>query len=63
MNLANWTPGENEHFAEMELIEIQPNFRGDRLTMISGSFGPFKPAKPINVPVWLAIYLKSRQKC
>ena len=63
MNLANYTPAENEFFAEDELIEIQPNFRGTKLEFISGTFGPFKPAKPIRVPIWLAIYLKQRQKC
>ena len=63
MNLGNYTPAENEFFAENELVEIQPNFRGSKLNFISGSFGPFKPAKPINVPLWLAVYLKQRQKC
>ena len=63
MNLANWTPQENEFFSEDELIEIQPNFRGDKLEFISGTFGPFKPAMPIKVPLWLAVYLKQRQKC
>ena len=58
MNLANWTPAENEFFAEDEHIEIQPNFRGEKLEFICGKFGPFRPAKPIKVPLWLAIYLK-----
>ena len=30
---------------------------------IQGSFGPFKPAKPTTVPLWLAIYLKQRNRC
>ena len=63
MNLGNWTPAENEFFAEDELIEIQPSFRGEKLEFISGTFGPFKPAMPIKVPLWLAVYLKQRQKC
>ena len=63
MNLGNLTPQENEFLCEDELVEIQPNFRGDKLCFIQGTFGPFKPAKPIHVPLWLAVYLKQRQKC
>uniref|UniRef100_A0A7S3N086 DNA replication complex GINS protein PSF2 n=1 Tax=Strombidium inclinatum TaxID=197538 RepID=A0A7S3N086_9SPIT len=63
MNLAKYTPQENEFMAEDELIEIEPQFKGDKISFISGEFGPFRPAKPINVPLWLAIYLKQRQKC
>ena len=63
MNLRNFTPSENEFFAENELIEILPSFKGDKLFFISGEFGPFKPAKPVSVPIWLAIYLKQRKKC
>ena len=57
------TPQEIEFFAENELIEIIPGFKGGKLNFICGSFGPFKPAKPIEVPLWLAIYLKQRKKC
>ena len=59
----NWTPSENEFFAENELIEIIPNFKGPKFTFMTGTFGPFKPSKPIQVPLWLAIYLKQRKKC
>ena len=58
MNLGQWTQAEKEFFCEDEIVEIIPNFRGDKLNLISGKFGPFKPAKPVNVPLWLAIYLK-----
>ena len=58
MNLGQYNPAEREFFCEDEIIEIIPNFRGDRLNLISGNFGPFKPAKPVNIPLWLAIYLK-----
>ena len=59
----NWTPLENEFFAENELIEIIPNFKGPKFSFVSGTFGPFKPSKPIQVPLWLAVYLKQRKKC
>lgn len=63
MNYKNYTPAENEFFAENELIQIVPNFREDAFNFVSGTFGPFRPAKPIAVPVWLAMYLKQRNKC
>ena len=59
----NWTPLENEFFAENELIEIIPNFKGPKFSFMTGTFGPFKPSKPIVVPLWLAVYLKQRKKC
>lgn len=33
------------------------------MEFISGTYGPFKPAKPVTVPLWLAVYLKQRKKC
>ena len=62
LNNRNWTPQENEFLAENELIEIIPNFRGNKLQFISGTFGPFRPAKPVEVPLWLAIYFKQRKR-
>ncbi len=65
MNLTqrSWTPAESEFFAENELVEIIPNFRGGKLEFLSGTFGEFKPAKPVSVPLWLAIFLKQRKRC
>jgi GINS complex subunit 2 len=59
----SWTPAETEFFAEQELVEIVPNFRGNSLSFVQGTFGPFKPAKPVSVPLWLAVYLKQRKRC
>lgn len=28
-----------------------------------GDLGPFNPGLPVDVPVWLALNLKQRQKC
>ena len=63
MNQRNWTPAENEFFAENSEIEIMPSFKGDRFTFVCGSYGPFRPSKPAQVPLWLAVYLKQRNKC
>ena len=40
-----------------------PNFREEAFAFVSGTFGPFRPAKPVTVPLWLAVYLKERNKC
>lgn len=54
---------EMEFYAENRLITINPNFSGEEMQLISGTFGPFRPAVAIEVPLWLAIYLKKQQKC
>ena len=63
MHSRSWTPAENEFFAEDSVIEIMPSFKGDRFTFICGTYGPFRPSKPVQVPLWLAVYLKQRNKC
>jgi len=30
---------------------------------LQGDLGPFNPGLPVEVPVWLALNLKQRQKC
>ena len=52
-----------EFFAQEVMVTIVPNFTENSLNLIRGKFGPFKAQKPIEVPLWLAIYLKSRGKC
>ena len=59
----NWTPAENEFFAENSEITIIPSFKGEQFNFISGSYGPFRPSRPMQVPLWLAVYLKQRNKC
>ena len=49
--------------AESTLINITPNFRGEKLKTISGTFGPFKPNREISIPLWLAFQLKKNKKC
>lgn len=53
-----------EFLAEDELIEIVPNFTHNKvLNLINGDFGPFKPATPTQVPLWMAVNLLKQQKC
>eukprot|EP00743_Colponemidia_sp_Colp-15_P011610 GILK01013003.1.p1 GENE.GILK01013003.1~~GILK01013003.1.p1 ORF type:complete len:196 (+),score=35.33 GILK01013003.1:69-656(+) len=60
----SFTPNEIEFMAEDELISIVPNFtQHDKISFIRGEFGPFRPSMPVDVPLWLAIYLKKRHKC
>lgn len=33
------------------------------LCCVQGDLGPFNPGLPVDVPVWLALNLKQRQKC
>ncbi|XP_054026033.1 DNA replication complex GINS protein PSF2 isoform X2 [Dryobates pubescens] len=56
-------PAEAEFLAEKEMVTIVPNFSLDRIHLIGGDLGPFNPGLPVEVPVWLAISLKQRQKC
>lgn len=53
-----------EFLSEDTLIEIVPNFKyPEVLNLINGDFGPFKPAMPTQVPIWMALNLFTQQKC
>ncbi|CAL8360976.1 DNA replication complex GINS protein PSF2 [Gadus morhua] len=56
-------PTEVEFLAEKEIVKIIPNFSLDKIYLIGGDLGPFNPGLPVQVPVWLALNLKQRQKC
>ncbi|XP_065914168.1 DNA replication complex GINS protein PSF2-like [Dysidea avara] len=56
-------PPQAEFLAENLPISISPNFSANEIFLISGDFGPFNPLQPVNVPLWLGINLKQRQKC
>lgn len=57
------SPEEVEFLAEDGTLDVIPNFRQERLYLISGDVGPFRPALPVTVPVWLAVDLRMRSKC
>lgn len=52
-----------EFFSQEVMITIVPNFTETAITLIRGKFGPFIAQRPLEVPLWLACYLKSRGKC
>lgn len=52
-----------EFMAEDELITIIPNFKSKTFHFISGDYGPLDPSIPVDVPLWLAVYLKQNQRC
>eukprot|EP00877_Chromochloris_zofingiensis_P000919 jgi/Chrzof1/10828/Cz05g13190.t1 len=61
------TADELEFFAEEELITIVPTFAAqaedNKFACIPGSYGPFYPNIPTEVPIWLAVQLCKRSKC
>eukprot|EP00164_Ancoracysta_twista_P003402 GFYU01004542.1.p1 GENE.GFYU01004542.1~~GFYU01004542.1.p1 ORF type:complete len:245 (+),score=20.87 GFYU01004542.1:94-735(+) len=62
--LLELTPQDSTFFSGDEEITIIPNFRmSNPLYFVSGTIPEFKPPKPATVPLWLALTLKSRQKC
>ncbi|KAL4561292.1 hypothetical protein LXL04_033456 [Taraxacum kok-saghyz] len=60
---STFSAAELEFLAEDETIEIVPNLRMERLSLICGDFGPFRPQIATQVPIWLAVALKKRGKC
>lgn len=54
---------ELEFIAESKNIQIQPSFKKKEIQLISGTYGPFKPNKSIDVPLWFAMQLKKKMRC
>lgn len=54
---------EVEYLAEFEKILITPNFSAQAYQFIEGNVGPFVPLRLLEVPIWLAVTLKKRNKC
>lgn len=52
-----------EFMAERESIKIVPNFSSGTLYLLQGDVGPFKPGLPLEVPLWIGVHLRQRQKC
>ncbi|RUS15600.1 hypothetical protein BC937DRAFT_92243 [Endogone sp. FLAS-F59071] len=58
-----FTPAEIEFSAENILVFIVPSYRMDAISLITGTYGPFRPPARAEVPLWLALALKKNQKC
>ena len=63
INTMTITPTDNEFFAEETIVTIIPSFTEEKIKLTFKSYGPFTAKKPMEVPLWLAIYLKNRKKC
>ncbi|KAI9205443.1 GINS complex, PSF2 component [Polychytrium aggregatum] len=58
-----FTPDEVVFMAENESVTIVPSVPMPQLQLISGFYGPFRPPTQAEVPLWLAISLKKKDKC
>ncbi|KAL9935523.1 hypothetical protein V8E36_005871 [Tilletia maclaganii] len=57
-------PSEIEYIASTETeVSIVPLLAFDRVRLLGGIYGPFRPPAQAKVPLWLAAYLKKRNKC
>ncbi|KAL1789373.1 DNA replication complex GINS protein PSF2 [Sigmodon hispidus] len=54
---------EVEFLSKKKLMTIIPNFSLDKIYLIRGDLGPLNPSLTMEVPLWLAVNLKQRQKC
>lgn len=44
-------------------VEIIPKFSAPEIKLLGGTFGPFNPPWPTEVPLWIALDLRKRKKC
>ena len=63
MNMENIIPAQMEFFTEEAMIKIVPNFSYQEMNLSTISLKSFSPNLPIEVPLWLALFLKSKDKC
>jgi len=54
---------ELDYIAENYLIEIIPSFHSEKISLVSGDYGPFKPNKIIKIPLWLAVKYRNNNQC
>ena len=54
---------ESDYIAENYLIEIIPSFHSEKISLVSGEYGPFKPNKIIKIPLWLAVKYRNNNQC
>ena len=54
---------ESDYISENYLIEIIPSFHSEKISLVSGEYGPFKPNKIIKLPLWLAVKFRNNNQC
>lgn len=59
----NLTPAEIQYLCENELISILPRYSMPRVDLIAGKIPPLKGMRRVEVPLWIALILKSQGKC
>ena len=57
------TASESDFISENYLVEIMPNFHSDKISLVSGEYGPFKPNRLIKIPLWLAVKYRNNNQC
>ncbi|KIM21788.1 hypothetical protein M408DRAFT_80003 [Serendipita vermifera MAFF 305830] len=57
------TPQELEYITGEMIVAIEPLFRMEKVRLVSGVYGPFRPPAKTKVPMWLAQSLKLKRKC
>ena len=63
LGLSEYSFRDLEFFTEEEKLTIEPLFTFQAVELMELKVGPFRAQKPIEVPLWLAIFLKERKKC
>ncbi|KAJ2158130.1 DNA replication protein psf2 [Coemansia sp. RSA 552] len=58
-----FTMAELEYLAQCEDIAIVPLHRMERMELVRGTVGPFRPPRKATVPLWLAVMLKRANRC
>lgn len=57
-------PTEMELLAGTETsVSILPLVSVDRVRLLTGTYGPFRPPAHAELPLWLAVHLRRRHKC
>jgi len=54
---------ESDYISENYLIEITPNFHAEKISLVSGEYGPFKPNRITKIPLWLAVKYRNNNQC
>ncbi|KNC76964.1 hypothetical protein SARC_10560 [Sphaeroforma arctica JP610] len=63
MDPSRHTAAEVNFVAENAILDIIPSFKLEGLHLITKSYGPFQPQRTTQVPLWLALELKSSKRC